>query len=154
VTILGSSGENNISDNGATGLAVYSNGNITVDKVIAIQNGSRGMWLNTYGGDLRLTNSIARLNGKHGVQAYTEGAAYLKKVQSMSNGEGYEGDGLNIEMTDPLQLRIYNSTFIGNEGNGIDLLCDSFGIPLLSSVSYFGNDTDMDGDMNYYIHTI
>lgn len=154
VSITASRGENNISDNGATGLAVYSNGNITIDKVVAIQNGSRGMWVNTYGGDIRITNSITRLNGRHGVQIDASGSVYLKKVQSMSNGVGYEGDGLNIEIADPLLLTIYYSTFIGNEGNGIDVLCDTFGIPLLNSVSYFGNDTDMDGDMNYYVHTI
>ena len=42
ISLLGSMGENNISDNGASGLALYSNSGITVDNVIAIQNGGNG----------------------------------------------------------------------------------------------------------------
>jgi len=151
ISMLGSMGENNISDNGASGLALYSNSNITVDKVIAIQNGGNGMILNNeFGlGTITVSNIVTRLNARDGMQIKSGGPSVtLKYVQSMSNGVGYDGDGLYIEIPDPSYLKIYYSTFIGNEGNGIDVLGVVPEVPQLFSVSYFGNDTDMDGDTN------
>jgi hypothetical protein len=153
-SVLGSMGENNISDNGASGLAVYSNYTITVDKVISIQNGGNGMILNNeFGtGNITVTNVVSRLNAKDGLQIISGGpSVLLKYVQSMSNGVGYDGDGLYIEIPDPSYLKIYYSTFIGNEGNGIDVLGTVPEMPQLFSVSYFGNDTDMDGDRNLQV---
>ena len=123
-SVLGSMGENNISDNGASGLAVYSNYTITVDKVISIQNGGNGMILNNeFGsGNITVTNVVSRLNAKDGLQIKSGGpSVLLKYVQSMSNGVGYDGDGLYIEVPDPSYLKIYYSTFIVR-GNGIDVL--------------------------------
>ena len=154
VSVLGSKERSNISDNGATGLAVYSNGSITVNRINAIQNGGRGMILsNSSGvGQVRLTDSISRLNARHGLQINSGGLVYMKNVQSMSNGEGNNDDGLYIEISDPAFLQLYFATFLGNEGNGIELVSDTLGSPLLSSVTYFGNDTDNSGDLNYYAH--
>ena len=70
----------------------------------------------------------------------------------MSNGEGFDGDGLYMRLTNPALASIYYSTFVGNEGNGIELENDIAGNPLLSYVSYFGNDTDLDSDLNFYSH--
>ncbi|MDK2980712.1 MAG: hypothetical protein PWQ55_1059 [Chloroflexota bacterium] len=154
INVQGSKGENNISDNGASGLAVYSNGSISVDNVIAIQNGGNGMIINnaTGSGNISVTRIISRLNARDGLQIISGGPTVtLKYVQSMSNGEGYDGDGLYIEIPDPSYLKIYYSTFIGNEGNGIDVLGSVPEMPLLYSVSYFGNDTDMDGDRNMQV---
>ena len=156
VKVLGSSDMSNISDNGATGLAIYSNGAIVVDNINAIQNSGRGMILSNESGlgKITVTDSITRLNARHGLQIYASDEVYLKNVHSMSNGEGYEGDGLWIEIPDASALTIYRSSFIGNEGSGIDLGSDYLGTPTLSSVSYFGNDTNMSGDYNYYAHYI
>jgi len=154
VSILGTLGENTISDNGGSGLAVYSNSTITIDKVIAIQNGGNGMIVSndTGNGAITITNTITRLNARDGLQLYSGGPAVtLRYVQSMSNGVGYDGDGLYIDMPDPAYLKIYYSTFIGNEGNGIDVIGFVPGTPQLFTVSYFGNDTDMDGDPNYQV---
>ena len=154
VSILGTMGDNTISDNGGSGLAVYSNNAITIDKVIAIQNGGNGMIVDNQDGSgaITITNSITRLNARDGLQLYSGGPSVtLKNIQSMSNGVGYEGDGLYIEIPDPAYLKIYTSSFIGNEGNGIDVIGIFPTKPLLFSVSYFGNDTDMDGDPNYQV---
>ena len=154
ISVLGSMGENNISDNGASGLAAYSNGKITVDNVIAIQNGGNGMILNNeFGsGNITVTNVVTRLNARDGMQIKSGGPSVtLKYIQSMSNGVGYDGDGLYIEIPDPSYLKIYYSSFIGNEGNGIDVFGDVPEMPQLFSVSYFGNDTDMDGDKNLQV---
>ena len=154
VSVLGSKERSNISDNGATGLAVYSNGSIVVDKINAIQNGGRGMILSNDGGTgfIKLTDSTSRLNARNGLEIYSNGLVYLKNVQSMTNGEGYDGDGLYVEVSDPALLQIYYSTFLGNEGNGIEVAGDFLGVPQLTYVTYFGNDTDMSGDLNYYAH--
>ena len=103
-------------------------------------------------GQVRLTDSISRLNARHGLQINSGGLVYMKNVQSMSNGEGNNDDGLYIEISDPALLQLYFATFLGNEGNGIELVSDTLGSPLLSSVTYFGNDTDNSGDLNYYAH--
>ncbi|HUV16350.1 MAG TPA: right-handed parallel beta-helix repeat-containing protein [Pelolinea sp.] len=154
VNIRGSLGVNNISDNGASGLAVYSNGNIMVDKVYAIQNAGRGMRLNndTGFGYVTITNTIARLNENNGLEVITKGAVTAKYVHSMSNGLGLDGDGIYLRAATPARMIFYKSSFLGNEGSGIDIAYDTWGIPTLNYVSYFGNDTDMDGDLNYYAH--
>lgn len=156
VSVLGARDMSNISDNGATGLAVYSNSEITVDNINAIQNGGRGMILsNMYGsGTISVTDSIARLNAFHGMQIYGSGEVYLKNIHNMSNGAGYDGDGLWVELPNASDLKIYSSSFVGNEGNGIDLGSSVLGVPTLSSVSFFGNDTNYSGDYNYYAHYI
>lgn len=63
VNIKGTLGENTFSDNGATGLAVYSNGIITIDRVFAIQNAGRGMVLSneTGTGYINISNTVTRL---------------------------------------------------------------------------------------------
>ena len=38
------------------------------------------------------------------------------------------------------------------KGSGIDIAYDTLGYASLINVSYFGNDTDLDGDLNYYLH--
>lgn len=154
VSVLGSRDMSNISDNGATGLAVYSSGQIIVDNINAIQNGGRGMILSNESGSgkINVTDSITRLNARHGLQIYGNEVVYLKNVHSMSNGMDYEGDGLWIELPNASDLKIYKSSFIGNEGSGIDLGSDFLGVPTLSSVNYFGNDTNYSGDYNYYAH--
>ena len=154
VSVLGSKDMSNISDNGANGLAIFSNGQITVDNINAIQNGGRGMYLsNELGeGGIFVTDSVSRLNARFGMQVYANSQVYMKNVHSMSNGVGYDSDGLWIELPNAADLRIYNSSFIGNEGCGIDLGSDVLGMPTLSSVSFFGNDTNMSGDRNYYAH--
>ena len=70
----------------------------------------------------------------------------------MSNGAGNDGDGLYLRAMTPALTIFYTSSFIGNEGNGIEFVYDIFRVPSLLNVSYFGNDTDMDGDLNYYEH--
>ncbi len=156
VSILGTMGDNTISDNGGSGLAVYSNKAITIDKVIAIQNGGNGMIVDNQadGGAITITNSITRLNARDGLQLYSGGPSVtLRNIQSMSNGVSYDGDGLYIEIPDPLYLKIYASSFIGNEGNGIEVI-GTGSIPTkpqLFTVSFFGNDTDRDGDPNYLV---
>ena len=154
VTLSGSLGANTISDNGATGLAVYSNGGISVNKLFAIQNGGRGMVLSneTGTGFVTITNTIARLNDWHGIHVETKGAVTVNYVHSMSNGMGNDADGIYLRTANPTQVIFQNSSFLGNEGSGIEIAYDTLGMPLLINVSYFGNDTDMDGDLNFYVH--
>lgn len=154
VVMSGSLGANTISDNGATGLAVYSNGNIIVDKLFAIQNEGRGMVLNndTSTGYVTITNTIARLNDWHGIHVETKGAVSIRYVHSMSNGMGNDADGIYLRAATPARMFFQNSSFLGNQGSGIEIEYDTWGYATLTNVSYFGNDTDMDGDLNYYVH--
>ena len=154
VSLIGSLGANNISDNGATGLAVYSNGSILVDKLLVIQNDGRGMVLDnsTSGWSVTVTNTIARLNQWHGVHIETRGFVSVKYLHSMSNGMGNDGDGIYLRTAAPGLAIFQNSSFLGNEGSGIDIAYDTLGYASLINVSYFGNDTDLDGDLNYYLH--
>jgi hypothetical protein len=147
-------GDNIISDNGGTGLAIYASGVITIDRVFAIQNAGRGIVLSNdmTNNPIIITNTIARLNEWHGIHLITGGAVTLSGVHSMSNGEGSDGDGLYMRMATPALTIIYSSSFLGNEGSGIEMDYTSYGVPSLIGVSYFGNDTDMDGDLNFYSH--
>lgn len=154
VMMKGSMGANTISDNGASGLAIYSNGNIVVDRLNAIQNVGRGMVLSNEGGVgyIFITNTIARLNEWHGIHVITSGAVTVRGVHSMSNGLGTDGDGIYLRAATPARMIFQQSSFLGNEGSGIDIAYDSWGVPTINNVSFFGNDTDMDGDLNKYIH--
>jgi hypothetical protein len=154
VSILGTLGDNTFSDNGATGLAVYSNGAITVDKVFAIQNKGRGMVLSNETGSAPITisNTVTRLNQWHGLHLITNGLVTLRNTHSMSNGVGLDGAGIFVRAYTASSLKFYLSSFIGNEGSGIEIAYDTALLPVLSGVSYFGNDTDRDGDLNLEIY--
>ena len=103
-------------------------------------------------GYIVVTNTIARLNEWHGVHVETKGGVTIRTVHSMSNGKDNDGDGIYLRAATPARMIIQDSSFLGNEGSGIDIAYDSWGIPTLGNVSYFGNDTDLDGDLNYYAH--
>jgi hypothetical protein len=154
INILGTLGQNTFSDNKDTGLFIVSNGSVTLDRVFAIQNGKNGIKLDngTGTGFVRISNTVTRLNAWDGVNITTQGAVTLRNLHSMSNGAGNDGDGLYLRAKTPALMIFYTSSFIGNEGNGIEIAYDSYGVPSLLGVSYFGNDTDMDGDLNYYGH--
>jgi len=49
---------------------------------------------------------------------------------------------------------IYYCSFLGNEGNGIEIESDVIGLPLFLSTNYIGNDTDLDGDWNLFCHQV
>lgn len=154
VVMSGKLGTNTISDNGATGLAVYSNGSISLDNLFAIQNRGRGMVLSneTGTGSVTITNTIARLNDWHGIHVETKGAVSAKYVHSMSNGMGYDADGIYLRAATPSSVTFQNSSFVGNQGDGIEIVYDVWGVPVLNNVSYFGNDTDLNGNLNLYVH--
>jgi hypothetical protein len=87
VSILGTMGDNTISDNGGSGLAVYSNNTVVIDKVIAIQNGGNGIIVSNEDGtnaNITISNTITRLNSRDGLQLYAGGPLVtLRNIQSM-----------------------------------------------------------------------
>jgi hypothetical protein len=70
----------------------------------------------------------------------------------MSNGTGIDGDGLYLRAKTPALMAFFICSFLGNEGNGIQIAYDTYGVLSLAGVSYFGNDTNMNCDLDYYAH--
>ena len=150
------SGENYFNDNSQSGLFVYTSGTVTLSGITANNNGIYGILVDKTGAGLvSMTNINVKYSGYHGISINTEGDIRLTGVCSLLNGVGSDGDGLHIEANPTGNVTIIKSTFMGNEGNGIDIN-NSFGVkPVLTAALYFGNDSDYDGtadQANYYWH--
>jgi hypothetical protein len=150
------SGENYFNDNGDCGLFIYSSGTVTLSGITANNNDIFGILVDKTGtGLVSLNNVNVKGSGYHGISINTGGDVRLIGVCSLLNGVGADGDGVHIE-TDPTGIvTIQKSTFMGNEGNGIDIN-NGFGVKyVLTAVLYFGNDSDYDGtadQANLYWH--
>ena len=78
----------------------------------------------------------------------TDGKATLSGITSLSNGAGDNSDGLYVSSTSALGVSISNSFFLGNEGSGIEADLLSANLLTLVNTAYFGNDTDVNGDLD------
>jgi hypothetical protein len=148
-------GANTFSKNTLSGLIINSDGNISVSNVLAEENGKTGLSLWADGGAIAISKVTAQYNDSTGIYAETKGAVTVNYALSVMNafGAGTDGDGLAVDSR--ALVTIKNSTFIANEGNGIDISQGPAGpmpAPVLTAVNYYGNDTDGSGDDNLYIH--
>jgi len=153
------SGENYLRDNGGDGLSISTNGTASLSGITAQNNGNSGITVSNWGaGLITLTNINVKGSGEHGIDIFSSsGDVKLTNVCSYMNGIGSDGDGLFVAIDPAHKLTISRSSFMGNEGNGIELLyMGSGGLPpAITSTTYFGNDTDYDGgvtEANFYIH--
>jgi len=86
---------------------------------------------------------------------YLESGGNISISSTLSLSNGYydsDGDGLYIVASPTSLVTIKTSAFMGNEGNGIEVVGAN---PVILSTWYFGNDTDGDGiasEANLYIH--
>ena len=79
----------------------------------------------------------------------TTNGAYIYKLWSASNSWGGDNDGLYLNVG-AYPVSILYSSFIGNEGNGIEVVnATSLN---LTGTNYFGNDTNVNGDPNLFWH--
>jgi len=153
------SGSNFLLDNGGDGLMISTNGTVNLGGITAQGNGISGISLDNWGaGLITLTNINVKGSGWHGIDIFSSsGDVKLTNVCSYLNGIGSDGDGLFVAIDPAHKLTISRSSFMGNEGNGIELLYMGLGglPPVITSTTYFGNDTDYDGgvtEANFYIH--
>ncbi len=138
VTVGGNNMFNNNLTSGGMGLAVYSTGAITVNNVLAYQNGSTAVYLDnhtgattagvTMTGSSQISNSG---NSSDGAYINTNGAVSLTRVYS----DGNAGNGLNIANAGAVTLTC--GGFVSNAGYGV-FAAVSGGLKFLS-VNFSGN---------------
>jgi hypothetical protein len=153
------SGDNYLRENGGDGLTFSTNGTVNLSGITAQDNGNSGIAVDNWGaGLITLTNITVKDSGLTGIDIFSySGDVKLTNVCSFMNGTGSDGDGLFIWLNPDHKVTITKSSFMGNEGNGIEIQYMGAGglPPVLSSVTYFGNDTDYDGtesEANLFVH--
>jgi len=105
------------SGNDGNGLAILSNGTITVRNINAIDNGGAGIDVRTAGPSKNITlqNLYTHGNGGNGIYAkLVSGTVNVRNVYSYNNG----GNGIRVDEGSG-RVNFLNCAFIGNGGNGI-----------------------------------
>ena len=146
-------GESFINGNGSHGLLVESLGMAIVSNVTADRNQGNGIRVWSGSGNITLNLVSVKYSGMAGIYLESGGNISISSTLSLSNGYyDSDGDGLYIVASPTSLVTIKTSAFMGNEGNGIEVVGAN---PVILSTWYFGNDTDGDGiasEANLYIH--
>ena len=155
VEVLSTLGENLFSFNDFYGLTIQTNGNVILSKITTQLNGLYGATVNNSGGagkTVSVNTLITKMNGGYGLFITTTGKATLTGITSLYNGVGTNLDGLYVNSTSALGLSISNSFFLGNEGSGIDADLAVLAPFTLTNTAYWGNDSNVNGDLDLYVH--
>jgi hypothetical protein len=146
-------GESFFNGNGGSGLLVESLGPVTISNVFADHNQENGVLVWAGAGNITLNLVSVKYSGMAGIYLESGGNISISSTLSLSNGYyDSDGDGLYIVASPTSLVTIKTSAFMGNEGNGIEVVGAN---PVILSTWYFGNDTDGDGiasEANLYIH--
>ncbi len=145
------SGESIFSGNDGDGLRVITLSHLTISKVTAERNGGDGMDLSAGDGNIQLNQINIKYSAENGLKLAGNNRITISNLVSMSNGIGTDGDGIQVLAATTTLMSFKNTTFMANEGNGIEII-GAAQLPSLVNTYYFGNDTDGDGDLNLYWH--
>lgn len=140
IQVLSSLGANTFNDNARYGLAVFTNGTITVSKVTSLRNGSIGLYLMGYtnASNVTINSCNLRMNQYSGLYVSTYGTIALSQVVSLYNSIETNGDGATL-YSHGKAITISQSAFHGNGRYGIYANAGD-GIPVtISKSSWFGN---------------
>lgn len=148
ISVLGISGFNNISGNGAQGLYILSEGTVSVSKINLTSNVGYAVYINNYQsglgkGTVTLSYLNVNNNNSRGITIESNNAVSLKYLTVLSNGSGSHGIVVN---THNHNLSVIGSTISNNGAYGLYGSIGT-GVFSLSSTYYFGNR----GAYNIYI---
>jgi hypothetical protein len=142
ISVLGTTGFNNISGNGAEGLYIRSKGAVTVSKLNLTYNNGFAVDIDNEQGGLgkgtvTLSYITANNNDLRGITIYSNNAVSLKYLTVLNNGVSSGRHGIYV-YSHGHNLSLTGSTISGNGAYGLygDI---STGVFSLSSTYYFGN---------------
>ncbi len=145
VQILSSQGANRFNGNAGSGLVVQASGSITASNIEASLNyGGRGASLSSTLGAVSVATGRFEDNNEDGL--YMEAATTMLSSGVISFGNGGNGLSLVAAIGFSPTARVINSAFHGNYGSGI---LSGFLPVTLSNVTYFGNDLDGSGHLDW-----
>ena len=143
----------NFSDNGQAGLAIVSEGAITVSNITADLNGSYGAKLD----NLTLTtataapvyvNGVNSFNGNTGGPAYAglyvESKGLIKISSTTANGNGGSGVWLTNWLSTPFSSGVTISGFVNTNGNG-SVGLEIYSTGLITATNLTANNNNFDG---------
>jgi hypothetical protein len=143
VSVLSTKGANNFSNNNYSGLAITTNGAVTVTNATANYNGSDGIAVSIYGAGkaFNSTNVTVKGNAYHGISGYATADSVFTGIKAIDNGIlNSDSDGIYMEL-DQKNFTISNSFIYGNGQNGLDVTTsDSTKILKVINTFCFGND--------------
>ncbi|NPV76444.1 MAG: hypothetical protein HPY59_08705 [Anaerolineae bacterium] len=146
VTLLRTLRGSEASGNGNRGAMIYSLGAVTVQNLVASNNGAQGLFIDSadsYQSVLVHDYSIFAGNGAHGIYIQTKGPITLRYAYAYNNGAGdgqYDNVYLDNQVASALSyasILLYSCDFNGADGNG--LYVESDGAITLFNVSANGN---------------
>lgn len=140
IQVLSSLGANIFNDNARYGLAVFTNGTITVSKVTSQRNGSIGVYLMGYtaASNVTFSDGDLRMNHNSGLYVSTYGTINVSRLVSLYNGTETNWDGATL-YSHGKAITINQSAMHGNGLYGIYANAGA-GIPVtISKSSWFGN---------------
>ena len=132
--------DSEFTNNAVHGLDIDSSGTVVIDGVIAENNGTDGINVNTFnevGADVTIKNTTADNNTQDGIQAIDVGGNLTIKDTTASDNTQ---DGIQVDDTDgDVALKGVTASTNGSEGIVID---DSLGNVLVSNTTASGNDRE------------
>jgi hypothetical protein len=142
VDVLSTMGASIFSGNYSLGLAIRTNGSVTISGVSANENGNGGLYIeNDYGG----TGSVSLINcntsknsGSTGISVTSSGAVSISSSKALSNGAGGAFIDNRGDTTGTKNIVISNSIFNSGLGGG-GLTIYSYGAVLLTSINASNN---------------
>ncbi len=155
VTILASYYANNFSSNGSNNLHIVTYGVVSITNAIAdLSETGVGFYI-TSGSAVTLSKVTARFNATDGIYISTLGNITISGITSMFNqgiGGSFAGLYINTNGSAAAKVTIKNGVITSNADYGIELNLAPSGLYTLTSVFFYGNDTDHDGQPNLIIY--
>ena len=146
---------NQFKDNNSGGLAVFSNGLITLNNIIASNNGGPGVWVDnrnspTFQGVTITGTNLFDANSSAGLFVFTRGPVTANNLSSTNNGYGDSATGYGVDIENYTATTAQPVTLTGTNFIGFNNLT---GLWLLTNGAVSINDlsANNNGDMGAYI---
>ena len=139
--------------NAMSGIWMYSNGPLTIKNTNTISNLGHGIYFSgqNSGATVTLSNVYSAMNQQYGIDLAAVQDVTISGTTAAVNGSSVSnGDGLRIESNGSGVVTLSKSTFIGNYGNGVELI--DVATFTQSNTVIFANDVDGSGDDDLYQH--
>jgi hypothetical protein len=137
--------------NGSSGITLYSDGALTLSNVNTISNLGHGIYFNgqNSGASVTLSNVYSAMNQQYGIDMTGVRNVTISGTTAATNGSSVtNGDGLRLSSNGSGVVTLSKSTFIGNYGNGVELI--NVATFTQSNTIIFANDVDGSGDPDLF----
>jgi len=149
IVVTSGSINNLFNNNSNNGLNIRAVNGASISRVIADNNGNRGISVFSDKSTVSISAATLRSNNGDGVNVETVGAIILSVVNSLSNGRNVGGDGSSgaVLISHEYDISVSNSNFVGNGNYGLFTMTEDGSSPnnhwlRLYNTRYYGNRLD------------